>query len=157
MLPNILRTRRIWRLMGIFCICNTLTACATHEEAGAGTGAIIGGLIGALAGHGHADQGLAIMAGAIMGGLIGGDIGRDMDRQDQQYMQDVLERNSSYQSSGWDNPDTGRHYVVTPIRTYEYNRRPCREYTVEATIEGRRRDVRGTACRDEDGYWRATR
>lgn len=142
------------RALAILSLCSSLSACATHEEAGAGTGAIIGGLVGALAGQGHADQGLAIMAGAIMGGLIGSDIGRNLDRQDEMRIQQALEYNETRQPTRWHNPDTGRDYQITPYRTYESTRGPCRQYTVEAYIDGRWQDIQGTACRDEYGQWK---
>lgn len=31
---------------------------------------------------------------------------------------------------------------------------PCREYTIDALIDGRERIVNGTACREPDGTWR---
>ncbi|MEM7299065.1 MAG: RT0821/Lpp0805 family surface protein, partial [Bacteroidota bacterium] len=55
----------------------------------------------------------------------------------------------------WKNPETGVDYTVTPTRTYESDYgRPCREFSTEAVIDGRREVVYGTACREPDGSWR---
>lgn len=62
----------------------------------------------------------------------------------------------THQSSSWQNPDTGYRYAVTPTRTYAEDARPCREYTTEAWINGRRETVYGTACRQADGTWQAS-
>ena len=54
----------------------------------------------------------------------------------------------------WKNPDSGNRYTVVPTRTYESSAGPCREYSIDAIIEGRRETVYGTACRQPDGTWR---
>jgi surface antigen len=56
--------------------------------------------------------------------------------------------------STWQNPDSGYQYEVTPTRTYETAGTPCREYTVDAVIGGKREQVYGTACRQADGSWK---
>jgi surface antigen len=56
-------------------------------------------------------------------------------------------------SSSWRNPDTGNEYTVIPTNTYETASGPCREYTINAVIDGRTQKVRGTACRQSDGTW----
>ncbi|HYW77842.1 MAG TPA: RT0821/Lpp0805 family surface protein, partial [Gammaproteobacteria bacterium] len=56
--------------------------------------------------------------------------------------------------SAWRNPDTGNEYSVTPTRTYESEAGPCREYTIDAIIGGKKEKVYGTACRQADGSWK---
>ena len=84
-----------------------------------------------------------------------GNVGRTMDQVDRQKAHRTLEGNPTGQSTTWRNPDSGNEYEVTPTRTYEESGRPCRDYTTEAWIDGRRETVRGTACREPDGTWRA--
>jgi len=43
---------------------------------------------------------------------------------------------------------------LTPIRAYDTAGGPCREFTTEALIGGRRETVYGTACRQADGSWK---
>ena len=54
----------------------------------------------------------------------------------------------------WVNPDTRNSYTVVPERTYEQAGTPCREYTVDAVIGGKKEKTVGTACRQADGSWR---
>jgi surface antigen len=56
--------------------------------------------------------------------------------------------------SQWRNLDSGNQYRVTPTRTYETAQGPCREYTVDGLIGGKRETMVGTACRQADGSWR---
>jgi uncharacterized protein YcfJ len=61
-----------------------LTGCAgpmNNTERGAATGAVIGGLTGAIIGHqkGRGAEGAAI--GAIGGGLLGGAVGNSQDKK----------------------------------------------------------------------------
>jgi surface antigen len=79
-----------------------------------------------------------------------------MDDSDRYRAGQALESTPSQQTSSWENPDTGNRYEVTPTRTYYDDTRPCREYTTEAWIDGRRETVRGTACRLDDGTWQAS-
>ena len=45
--------------------------------------------------------------------------------------------------------------TVTPTRTYDASSGPCREYTMDATVDGKRDKVQGTACRQPDGTWKS--
>ncbi len=128
--------------------------CANNQQVGTAVGAALGGALGAQVGRG-AGRTAAIIFGTIMGGSMGGNIGRYMDRQDRMEAAYALEHNRTYAPARWRNPDSGYDYTVTPTRTY-YERQgyPCREFTTEAVIDGRRQKVYGTACRDPDGSWR---
>ena len=125
-----------------------------NEHVGMGVGGAIGGLLGAQVGGGTGRL-AATAAGALLGAYLGGNVGRTMDKVDRQKTHRTLEGNPTGQSSTWRNPDSGNQYEVTPTRTYEESGRPCRDYTTEAWIDGRRETVRGNACREPDGTWRA--
>ena len=125
-----------------------------NQEVGTGVGAVLGGLLGAQVGGGRG-QLAAVAAGTLLGAYLGGNVGRSMDVTDRVKTYKTLEGTPTGQRSTWQNPDNGNRYNVTPTRTYEDAGRPCREYTTEAWIEGKRESVRGTACREPDGSWRA--
>ena len=125
-----------------------------NEHVGMGVGGAIGGLLGAQVGGGTG-QLAATAAGALIGAYLGGNVGRTMDEVDRNKTHRTLEGNPTGQTTSWRNPDSGNQYDVTPTRTYEEGGRPCRDYTTEAWIEGRRETVRGTACREPDGTWRS--
>ncbi len=125
-----------------------------NREVGTGVGAILGGLLGAQVGGGTG-QLAATAAGALLGAYLGGNVGHSMDQTDRARANQTLEATPTGQQSSWQNPDSGNRYDVTPTRTYEEAGRPCRDYTTEAVIDGRRETVRGTACREPDGSWRA--
>ncbi len=143
-------------LTGFLGLAVALGGCATREEAGAVTGAAIGATLGAAVAGEH-DRGLAIILGAMAGAAIGSTIGRYMDEQDRMRTSLVLEKNRTRQSSTWVNPDTGYRYTVTPTRTFETAEGPCREFTLDAVIGGKRQEVYGTACRQPDGSWKVVK
>ena len=125
-----------------------------NEDVGTAVGGIVGGLLGAQVGSGSG-QVAAAAAGALLGAYLGGNVGRTMDSADQAKTYQTLESAPTGQASTWQNPDSGNRYEVTPTRTYEDAGRPCREFTTEAWIDGKRESLRGTACRETDGSWRA--
>lgn len=127
----------------------------TKEQQGQVIGAIAGGVLGSQVGGGSGKV-AATIAGTMLGGFIGGNIGRQMDDGDRYRAGHALEATPTNQSSSWQNPDTGNSYSVTPTRTYYDSSRPCREYTTEAWIDGRKETVYGSACRQADGTWRAS-
>ena len=125
-----------------------------NEQVGYGVGGALGGLLGAQVGRGSG-QLASTAAGALLGAYLGGNVGRTMDEVDRMKTYRTLEGTPTGQTSSWRNPDTGYRYDVTPTRTYQEGGRPCREYTTDAMIDGRPETVRGTACREPDGSWRA--
>lgn len=127
---------------------------ATKQQTGAVIGGIAGGILGNQIGSGSGRT-AAIIGGTLLGAVVGGAIGADMDQHDLYQAQEALENTADYNPTTWRNPNTGYTYTVTPTRTYETPRAYCREYDTEAYIDGRREYVRGTACRDPDGTWRA--
>ena len=124
----------------------------TKRETGTVIGGIAGGVLGNQVGGGHGRT-IAIIAGTLIGAFVGGAIGDEMDENDRYRAHQSLETAPTNQQTTWKNPDSGNEYAVTPTRTYEASSGPCREYTTEATIDGKREIVYGTACRQPDGTW----
>jgi surface antigen len=134
-----------------------VSGCATYQGPQEQTGMVIGGILGGVLGNqvGHGDgRTAAIIAGTLAGAAIGGAIGHNMDATDQMRTAQTLESVRTGVPARWRNPDTGNDYTVVPTRTYETTSGPCREYTIDAMIGGRKEKVYGTACRQPDGSWR---
>jgi surface antigen len=132
-----------------------LSACETAPTQQQ-TGAVVGGVLGGMLGKeiaGKDNRTAAIIAGTLIGGAIGGAIGRNMDETDQLRLQSTLERTPDYQTSTWVNPNTGYQYQATPVKTYQQASYDCREYRMNAMIDGRNETIVGTACRDAQGRW----
>ena len=127
------------------------------EIAGTLLGAAVGGLIGSQIGGGTGNK-VAIGAGVLAGGLIGNKIGKSMDCQDLAYhektTQDALENERTGTATTWRNPDTGNSGTIIPTKTYMADKdTPCREFTqIIRTADGVE-EVKGTACRQNDGTW----
>lgn len=133
-----------------------LAGCASsgpNQQAGTIIGGVLGGVLGAQVGKGDGRT-AAIIAGSLAGAAIGGSIGRTMDDNDRRRVAETLEGVRTGVPNTWRNPDTGAQYSVTPTRTYETSSGPCREFTTEAIIDGKREKIYGTACRQPDGSWR---
>lgn len=124
------------------------------QDIGTVVGGALGGLVGAQVGGGRGRVAAAV-AGTIAGALIGGSIGKSMDELDRIKAARALESVPTGQTSTWQNPDTGNTYSVTPTHTYTGDSgAPCRDYTTEGWIDGKREVIKGTACRQPDGTWR---
>ena len=124
----------------------------TQEDRGRIIGAIAGGVLGNQVGSGSGRT-AAVIAGTLIGGYIGGHLGREMDENDRYRAAEALESAPTNHPTRWQNPDSGHEYSVTPTRTYYSDQQPCREYTTEAWIDGKKQTVYGTACRQSDGSW----
>lgn len=132
----------------------SLLAACTKRDQGTVVGGLVGGALGSQFGGG---TGKVIMTGlgALAGAYIGGNIGQKMDDNDRMQADRALENNRTGEASTWRNPDSGHSYTVTPTRSYQGSAGQCREYTTKAIIDGRADVVRGTACRQPDGSWKA--
>ena len=153
-----LSTRHLIATIVVAAASASLAGCANKADAGLGTGAVIGGVIGNQFGKGDGKI-LGTVAGAFIGGIIGHDIGRQLDQRDrllaQQAEADAFERGPSRQPYRWRNPDNGRYGEVVPMDPYRRGGYDCRDYTHTIYIDGRPQAMRGTACRNPDGTWRA--
>lgn len=116
-------------------------------------GGVLGGALGSQVGSGQGRT-VATVLGTLFGASIGGAVGRSMDDQDRVKVAHTLETVRTGVPSQWRNPDSGNQYTVMPTRTYESAGTPCREFTVDGMIGGRKEKIYGTACRQADGSWR---
>jgi len=133
-----------------------VAACADQpiqEQQGMIIGGVVGGVLGSQVGRGHGRT-AATIVGTLIGAAVGGAVGRSMAETDRIKTAQSLETVRTGVPSTWRNPDTGNQYTVTPTRTYDSSQGPCREYTVDAIVGGKREQVYGTACRQPDGSWR---
>jgi len=140
------------------CAILPLAACEnppTKEQKGSVAGAVVGGVVGSTIGGGTGRT-VAIVAGTVAGALLGGRIGQKMDEADRIKAAQALESTPTGQASSWKNPDSGAQYKMTPTRTYEEGGSPCRDFTVDATVDGKPEKVQGSACRQADGSWKTT-
>lgn len=130
----------------------TLLGGCNKQQIGSTTGAVLGGYVGSQIGDGRGRL-IATAAGTLAGAMLGGSVGASMDELDMRRTNRTLENTRTGVTSSWQNPDSGIQYAVTPTETYETAAGPCREYRTNATIDGRRETVYGTACRQYDGRW----
>lgn len=118
-------------------------------------GAVLGGVAGAAIGSavsGREARAVAILAGTVLGAIVGAEIGRQMDEADRACFGHTLELAPLGRRVVWRNP-AGIAYAVVPVRDFELDGRPCREFRSER-IEGKRRvESTGRACRGEEGEW----
>lgn len=144
-------------LIGLLAGVLTLAGCAnppSKEGTGTVVGGVVGGVLGSQVGKGSG-RAAATVAGTVIGAMIGSSVGRSMDELDRRKAAEALEYNRTNQPSAWHNPDSGVDYRVTPTRTYETaSGGPCREYTTEVLVGGKRETAYGTACRQPDGSWK---
>lgn len=125
----------------------------TPQQGSVLTGAVLGGVAGHQVGGGRGRR-VATILGAVLGGYIGG----AMSNQSRQRTNYALDSN---QSSTWVEPNTNNRYSVVPTRTYTGNvngqQSVCRDYNMDAYINGRLERVVGRACKNANGQWVATR
>src|SRR5262245_59392300 len=134
--------------------CETIKSNPATSIGGLG-GAATGGLIAAAAGGGGAGIAAGVIGGALLGGLVGHLLdSRDKEMQAKAASQ-AFESSPSGKTVAWQNPDSGHAGTVTPTRTFQTAQgQYCREYTQTVTIDGKKENSYGTACRQPDGSWR---
>ncbi len=137
----------------------TLSGCAgsSKESQSAVVGSILGGAAGYQFGKGKGKR-VATVLGAIAGGMIGGNIGRGLDQQDQRQVNQTLETAPVNQKVAWNNQSTNTNYEFTPVtEKYQGNvngqATQCRDYVMDAWIDGRMQQVNGRACKNGNGQW----
>lgn len=149
----------MWRMKSITgaSVCTLLlSGCASYQSQQEQSGMVIGGLLGGVLGSqvGRGDgRTTAIVLGTLAGAAIGGSIGHSMAETDKLKTAHALENVRTGVPTSWKNPDSGNEYVVVPTRTYEAPSGPCREYTIDAVVAGKKDKLFGTACRQPDGSW----
>ena len=131
-------------------------AGASNEQTHTIAGSVLGGVIGHQMGKGDGKKAMTVV-GAIVGGMIGGNMGRRLDGNDQQKVSQTLETTPNYQKVAWNNENSNTEYVFTPVNKYEGNvngyRTRCRDYIMDAHINGRMQQVKGRACKNNHGQW----
>ena len=139
-----------------------LVACedmGNKQMMGTGGGALLGGLLGSLAGKGTGRLWMT-GAGVLLGALAGSEIGKSLDKADQAYANQANQQASSApigQSIKWNNPQSGNYGTITPTRDgYSTNGRYCREYQQTVVVGGKQQSAYGTACQQPDGSWQVT-
>ena len=124
-----------------------------NSDTGTVLGGVAGGALGSQIGSGTGST-IATVVGTLAGGALGNYIGGRFDQRDRRQFGSALESNQTGNTSRWSNPDTDGTYAVTPTNTYRDGDQPCREFTMNANVEGKNDQVTGTACRQSDGSWR---
>lgn len=151
----------IAKLGAVVAAATLMAACsgpgsAPKQDQGLVAGAVAGGVLGSQIGRGRGSVVGAVL-GAVAGGIVGSEIGRSLDDRDRRLAQqaefDAFERGRSGERVRWQNPDNGRYGEVIPGPAYRRGPRDCREFTHIVYIDGRPREMRGTACRNPDGTW----
>lgn len=149
-----MRTRKT--LLALVAASALAAGCAqqpTNEDVGTVVGGVLGGAAGSQIGGDEEAQTIGTIVGAIAGAAIGGAVGRSMDQTDRLQAARTLETVPTGQTTSWVNNDSGYEYRMTPTETYTSGSQPCREFRMQASIEGDYETVRGTACRLPDGTW----
>ncbi len=136
----------------LFSGCTTTPTPAQKEQAGMVLGGVLGGALGSQVGGGEGRT-AAIILGTIAGAAIGGSVGKSMADTDRLKTAEALEGARTGSATRWKNPDSGNEYVVVPERTYTTSGGPCRDYTINAIVSGKKEKIVGTACRQQDGSW----
>jgi len=134
-----------------------LGGCANSDWGSGDTGTVLGGVLGGAAGSQvGSGQGktIATVIGAVAGAALGRRVGQNMGQDDRRRFGNALETNQTGNTTSWSNPDSNERYAVTPTNTYQSNDRPCREFTMDVTVNGQPDTVNGTACRQADGTWK---
>jgi surface antigen len=124
-----------------------------RDEIGTVLGAVVGGAIGSQVGEGSGRT-VAIVVGSVLGAVIGREIGKDLDERDRACVGHSLELVKNGQSVRWVNEHTHVTYVLTPRAPAKGAAANCRTYDLKATLDGRSRTSKGSACRDGDGTWK---
>ena len=127
------------------------------QTMGALGGAVLGGVLGSKVGKGSGSK-WATGAGAVLGALAGSSIGQSLDAADRAAAGQAWDRAYDApvgQTIKWNNPNSGNHGTVTPVREGRStsNNGVCREYKQSIFVGGQAETAVGTACQNSDGTW----
>ncbi len=136
--------------------CETLQGTGNKQLIGAGSGAVLGGLLGSKVGNGSG-QLWATGAGAIVGALVGSEIGKSLDKVDRMEMSNAVGEAQTApigEPISWNNPESGNYGEVVATKDgYSASGRYCREFQQTVYIGGQEEAAYGTACQQPDGSW----
>ncbi|MEZ5843047.1 MAG: glycine zipper domain-containing protein [Hyphomicrobiaceae bacterium] len=128
-------------------------------EGGTIAGAVAGGLIGSAVGRGRGGRFAGALVGTVVGGIIGNELARGMNERERRIAAeaelDALERGGDGERRSWRSAESDYRGDIVPGRRYRRGGGECRDYTHTIFIRGREEVLRGTACREPDGTWRA--
>ena len=114
---------------------------------GAMGGAVAGAYLGAQSG-----DPLIAAAGSVAGLVIGYEVGDHFDKVDQMYatmlLRQSLNNNKDGEVSTWSNPNKPIVVTAAPVATNGN----CREFVSDVHVEKETRQIRGTACM-ENNEW----
>jgi surface antigen len=125
------------------------------DPAGVIAGALIGGILGRVAGEGRAGP---TVAGVIVGGAVGAALTQNLDCEDRSYAYrayyDGLNGGYPNRTYEWRNPRSGRYGSFHIGEYYDdpYGFR-CAPYSQTIFINGRPQVATGNACQQPDGTW----
>ena len=149
------------KILPVILVGALLTGCAngpTKQEIGTGVGAVAGGVIGSLFGHGLGKV-AATAAGGLLGGWAGHAAGGALDRADKEKAAEATTKAGDTpvgESVSWSNPDSGHSGSATSTREVVDNAgNRCRDFRSTITVDGKDETATGTACRQPDGTWTA--
>lgn len=125
----------------------------TNSDTGTLLGGAAGGALGSQIGSGSGTT-IATVVGTLAGAALGNKVGQHFDQNDRQHFGTALESNQTGKTSSWSDPDNNENYSVTPTRTYQQGEQPCRDFTMDANVDGQPKKVTGTACRQSNGTWK---
>lgn len=122
-----------------------------REAAGAAVGGVVGGAVGSQIGGGNGRT-IAIVLGSVLGAMVGAKIGRDMDNADRACIGHALELAGDGRSVAWTSGELA--YVLTPVNGFARNGQQCRNYKLELTSRGGKKDkINGAACHAGADTW----
>ncbi len=133
-----------------------MNGVGTKQTIGAGSGALIGGILGSKVGDGNG-QLWATGAGALIGAFLGSEIGKTLDAADKQQMSGAIYEAHNApvgEPISWNNPESGNHGEVVATKDgYSSSGKYCREYQQTIYVGGQEETAYGQACRQPDGSW----
>ena len=136
--------------------CQTTQGTGNKQMIGAGSGALIGGILGSNIGGGKG-QLWATGAGVLVGALIGSEIGKSLDSADQMQMSNATTQAQSApigEPISWNNPESGNSGTVVATKDgYTETGKYCREYQQTIYVGGKEETGYGQACQQPDGSW----
>lgn len=136
--------------------CETFQGKGNKQLIGAGSGAVVGGLLGSKIGDGSG-QLWATGAGALLGTFLGSEIGKSLDNADKAQMSNAVYKAQSApvgEPISWNNPESGNSgQVVATKDGYSSSGSYCREFQQTVYIGGKEESAYGTACQQPDGTW----
>jgi surface antigen len=99
-----------------------------------------------------------VLPDAVRGGVADAGLDRALEGEDLDLARAAQYRALEYGRTGrpvaWRNESSGRSGEVVAGPGATVNALDCRDYSHTVRADGRRRTVRGTACRQPDGTWR---